>query len=212
MGSYHRTRRRSATPGVWGAPNPLIVSAFDDIDFRGKKVLDIGCWDGLWSFEAEKRGASEIYATDDNSQRVLQQYPTFDLAHALRKSKAKYFPDVSVYDVGKLGVKDPLLAFSRLRQVMKEGAIIIISGQVIPSDEVFAKFYYKQAFAEDDSNWWVPSMPCLREWIECSFFEVLTEHETHPTIRSWTAKAVCKKDPRYYLPDRELKDFDLNAY
>ena len=41
------------TPGLWGAPNPLIVNALDDVDFKGKKVLDIGCWDGLWSFMAK---------------------------------------------------------------------------------------------------------------------------------------------------------------
>jgi len=39
------------TKGVVGRW-PLIERAFDQIDFRGKKVLDIGCWDGLWSFEA----------------------------------------------------------------------------------------------------------------------------------------------------------------
>ncbi len=43
---------------------------------------------------AEDRGASEIYATDDLSQRPLNQYPTFHLAHQLRGSKAKYFGDV----------------------------------------------------------------------------------------------------------------------
>lgn len=36
------------TPGKWGPPNPLLVDVFDRLDFRGKKVLDIGCWDGLW--------------------------------------------------------------------------------------------------------------------------------------------------------------------
>lgn len=45
------------TPGVidyrnvvdkWGLPS----------DLTGKTVLDIGCWDGFWSFEAEKRGPS----------------------------------------------------------------------------------------------------------------------------------------------------------
>jgi tRNA (mo5U34)-methyltransferase len=44
------------TPGQWPR-NPLISAAFSDIDFSGKKVLDIGCWDGLWAFEAERQGA-----------------------------------------------------------------------------------------------------------------------------------------------------------
>jgi tRNA (mo5U34)-methyltransferase len=41
------------TPGMCGPANPHMVAAFNQIDFCGKTVLDIGCWDGLWSFEAE---------------------------------------------------------------------------------------------------------------------------------------------------------------
>ena len=31
---------------------------------RGRTVLDIGAWDGFWSFEAEARGASRVVAMD----------------------------------------------------------------------------------------------------------------------------------------------------
>lgn len=57
------------TRGEFGPPSPLMLQAFCDIEFTGKKVLDLGCWDGFWSFEAEKRGAKEVYATDCISQR-----------------------------------------------------------------------------------------------------------------------------------------------
>ena len=53
-----------AEGGRRGPPARIIVEAFDSVDFKGKKVLDIGCLDGLWSFEAERRGAAEIVATD----------------------------------------------------------------------------------------------------------------------------------------------------
>jgi tRNA (mo5U34)-methyltransferase len=33
-------------------------------DLQGKTVLDIGAWDGFYSFEAEKRGASRVVALD----------------------------------------------------------------------------------------------------------------------------------------------------
>src|SRR5690242_19848834 len=33
-------------------------------DVRGKSVLDIGAWDGFYSFEAERRGASRVVALD----------------------------------------------------------------------------------------------------------------------------------------------------
>ena len=33
-------------------------------DFRGRSVLDIGAWDGYYSFLAERRGASRVVALD----------------------------------------------------------------------------------------------------------------------------------------------------
>jgi tRNA (mo5U34)-methyltransferase len=33
-------------------------------DLEGKSVLDIGAWDGFWSFVAEQRGAAEVVAMD----------------------------------------------------------------------------------------------------------------------------------------------------
>jgi tRNA (mo5U34)-methyltransferase len=36
----------------------------DDLDLRGKSVIDIGAWDGFFSFEAERRGARSVLAFD----------------------------------------------------------------------------------------------------------------------------------------------------
>lgn len=36
-------------------------------DLTGKRVLDIGAWDGYWTWEALKRGAKEVVAIDDFS-------------------------------------------------------------------------------------------------------------------------------------------------
>lgn len=33
----------------------------DTIDFKDKSVLDIGCWDGYWSFDAERRGQEKCW-------------------------------------------------------------------------------------------------------------------------------------------------------
>ena len=46
----------------------FIETELDKIDFAGKTVLDLGCWDGYWSFYAERRGAARVLATDDSSQ------------------------------------------------------------------------------------------------------------------------------------------------
>jgi tRNA (mo5U34)-methyltransferase len=241
------------TRGIWGPPNALILQAFTDVDFTGKKVLDIGCWDGLWSFEAERRGAKEIYATDCVSQRWGRHQPTFSLAHKALNSRCKYLPDISVYDVReKLSVRDfdivifcgvyyhlknPLLAFARLREVMKNGGVLIVEGAVIDNaDECYARFFYRQCLHQDKSNWWIPTIPCLREWVQCSFFDVLKEYGESRRVRvrsmikdkiqylsgnrkpgrviryGLTAQAVCRVDPNYLYPDEDLKQFDLSQY
>src|SRR5436190_23950432 len=49
------------TPGMSGAP---LVDRSAMPDLRGKSVLDIGAWDGYYSFLAERAGASRVVALD----------------------------------------------------------------------------------------------------------------------------------------------------
>lgn len=63
---YHRIElpHGIVTPG-WA---PLHVDSYripERLD--GKRVLDIGAWDGFWTFEALKRGARQVVAIDDFS-------------------------------------------------------------------------------------------------------------------------------------------------
>jgi tRNA (mo5U34)-methyltransferase len=51
------------TPGTDNSPARLRKLALHE-DLRGSTVLDIGAWDGFFSFEAERRGASRVLATD----------------------------------------------------------------------------------------------------------------------------------------------------
>src|SRR5688572_4940772 len=44
----------------------VVLRAMRSLDFKNKKVLDIGCRDGLFSFEAEKLGATEIIGIDNS--------------------------------------------------------------------------------------------------------------------------------------------------
>lgn len=53
------------TPGV--RPATQLREAWDSMglpDLRGKSVLDIGAWDGWFSFESERRGAARVVALD----------------------------------------------------------------------------------------------------------------------------------------------------
>lgn len=53
------------TPGTKSAEHLAgEVAALRLPDLRGRSVLDIGAWDGYYSFEAERRGASRVVALD----------------------------------------------------------------------------------------------------------------------------------------------------
>ncbi len=219
------------TKGVLGPPNSDISRALDAVGLRGKRVLDIGCWDGLWSFEAEKRGAAEVHATDDVSQRWGSHQPTFQLAHRELRSRAYYHPNLSVNRVEELNerdfdlilfcgvyyhLKNPLLAMAKLRRIIKEGGMLIVEGPVMDAyQQPVARFFYRTWLAGDPSNWWVPNLACLREWLECSFFDIVDEKKaegaTHLTedntrIERYTliARAVRRKDRNYPYLDEDL--------
>lgn len=100
-------------------------------NLSGKRVLDIGCWDGFYAFEAERRGA-EVVAID------CWRPETFFIAKEALNSKVE-FHEMSVYEVSRerLGVFDivlflgvlyhlrhPLLALERVCEVTTDCAII----------------------------------------------------------------------------------------
>lgn len=49
----------------WGIPTSL----------KGKRVLDVGCADGLFAFECEKRGAKSVFAIDNLKNSKNSEYP-----------------------------------------------------------------------------------------------------------------------------------------
>src|SRR5437899_4693650 len=95
----------------------------------GKRVLDIGSWDGFFSFEAERRGAARVLATDHFcwSGEGWGTKAGFDYARAKLGSRVEMLdidvPKISLETVGTfdvvlfLGVlyhvKDPLSCLER---------------------------------------------------------------------------------------------------
>lgn len=121
---YHRIELPGGviTPG-WA---PLVADQYNiPADMKGLRVLDVGAWDGYWTFEALKRGAAEVCAIDDFSDNLgdLQSVPrvkwaTFDLcasAFGYRTDRVQRV-EMSVYDVTpeRLGMFDIVFFFGTL--------------------------------------------------------------------------------------------------
>jgi len=91
----------------------------------GKRILDIGAWDGYWTFEALKRGAREVVAIDTFSdylgllnQSDRRAWETFDLCRsALGYSEDRCIrKEMSVYDINEknLGTFDIVFFFGTI--------------------------------------------------------------------------------------------------
>ena len=52
------------TPGVYKTNERFDEVFVHGVSFADKTVLDIGAWDGGFSFECERRGAKRVLATD----------------------------------------------------------------------------------------------------------------------------------------------------
>lgn len=143
-------------------------------DLRGMRALDIGAWDGWFSFELERRGA-EVVAID------CVEIENFVESKRILGSKVDYrimeFYDLSPRTVGYfdivlcLGVlyhlKHPLLALERVCELTRETAVVetfvvndgsaVATASVLPAME----FYETNELGEQWDNWCGPSLECL---------------------------------------------------
>ena len=136
-------------------------------DLRGKRVLDIGAWDGWFSFEMEKRGA-EVVAVD------CVELDTFREAHRLLNSKVQYLEmdvlELTPATVGRfdivlfLGVlyhlKHPMLALERVCALATD-LTIVESFAADVGEYPLLEFYETDELRSQLDNWFGPNLDAL---------------------------------------------------
>lgn len=120
----------------------LVAQILHRTSLRGKRVLDVGCRDGLFCFLAERLGASEVVGIDNDLSVAATEFliPHF-------KSQVKMV-ELNAYDLSpdKLGTFDvvifagvlyhlryPFWALRQIRSVMRDDALLIIETGVVDS-------------------------------------------------------------------------------
>ncbi|MGA2880475.1 MAG: class I SAM-dependent methyltransferase [Bryobacteraceae bacterium] len=140
-------------------------------DLRGKRVLDIGAWDGWCSFEMERRGA-EVVAVDSTDQtrflaaRKLMgskvEHVVEDICR-LTPERVGYFDIVLFFGV-LYHVKHPLLALERVCELCREDAYVE-SFVTDPAGDLTAvpvmEFYETTELRGQFDNWIGPNTSCL---------------------------------------------------
>ena len=219
---YHRIEVAPGvtTPGRYDPRTVLDTMGFPK-DLTGKTVLDIGCLDGFFSFEAERRGAKSVLATDLHPA----DHCGFAMARSLLGSKVEY-RQTSVYDLDPkdfgmfdvvlfLGVfyhlRHPLLALDRIHSVCREYAFMethvldettfVNEGdRRVPSEmravlasSAVLQFYPYDELHNDPSNWFAPTVRCVSLMLQTSGFK--------PTLAGrWGGRASFHAQREEFLP------------
>jgi tRNA (mo5U34)-methyltransferase len=160
------------TPGEWNTPE-ILQRLHLPADLSGQTVLDVGCWDGFYSFEAERRGARCVLATDSFTwqRKSWGSKDGFDLARRALRSRVEgreidvleLSPEsVGVFDVVLfLGVlyhmKHPMLALERVASVTGRLLILETVIDLLYAPRPALAFYPGVELNQDDSNWFGPT-------------------------------------------------------
>jgi tRNA (mo5U34)-methyltransferase len=153
-------------------------------NLAGKTVLDVGAWDGYFSFAAERMGASRVLAADSWAWQQPGGKEGFEYARAALGSKVENVEievlDISPETVGRfdvvlfLGVlyhmRHPLLALERVASVANE--LLVVETLV---DMTFlrspAAAFYPWSMLRDHTNWWGPNRAAVLGMLDSIGFE-----------------------------------------
>ncbi len=150
-------------------------------------MLDVGAWDGFFSFEAERRGAERVLATDSFcwGGGGWGTKDGFDLARRALDSKVEDHEidvlDLSPETVGTFDVvlmlgilyhmKHPLLALEKVRSVTKERLIMSTFVDMTWWPKPAAAFYEGSEANRDPTNWWGPNPAAVVGMLRAAGFE-----------------------------------------
>lgn len=171
------------------------------VDFSNKRVLDIGCRDGLFSFDAERRGAKEVIGIDNNISKGATEFliPLFG-------SKVKMY-ELNLYDLTpeKFGTFDIIIFFGVLYHLRypvwglkkiadclsKDGILLIESGMLTEERNEKELLY-------------CPVERSPYEITSCTFFNkkglcVTMETLNFQLLNYWAIDSVKEKDIGKYL-------------
>lgn len=154
---FHRIQLGEVeTPGRNNKVHQDWVSAHLPASMADRSVLDIGAWDGYYSFLAESRGAARVLAIDEiqNPAAHLGGTEGFEVAKEILRSKVEYRV-MSAKDLDQvtdtfdiilfLGVyyhvKDPMDILVKIRRRLRPGGLVFLEGMYIPGSRPLLRFF-----------------------------------------------------------------------
>ena len=142
---YHRIslNERVITPGINRAQIHKNLEKIRSLDFQGKKVLDIGCRDGIYSFEAEKLGADEVIGIDNDLSKPALEFLIPYFNSKVKMHEMNLF-DLKEEDFGKFDIiifpgtlyhlRYPFQALKSIINVLNEDGLLLLETSILQED------------------------------------------------------------------------------
>lgn len=167
-------------------------------DLRGKRVLDIGAWDGWFSFECERRGAIVVAVDCVELDTFLEtrdmlgskvEYLTLDMNELSAKRLGKF--DVVLFLGVLYHLRHPLMGLERVVELstnlaLIESFVIEREARAVPS---VMEFYERGELGGQIDNWCGPSPECLLAMCRSAGF---AQNELKD-ITNQRASVVCRR-------------------
>jgi tRNA (mo5U34)-methyltransferase len=183
------------TPG-WAKNQKALLNVRFPADLSGKTFLDICAMDGYFSFEAEKRGAARVLATDSfiwDGNVPGMSNEGFLTAREILGSKVEDkridCMNISTESVGTWDVvffagviyhlKNPWAALERAASVTKELLIVETATDLRFTMRPALAIYRKGELVKDDTNWTAPNISGLKAMLaDCGFQRIEVVYDT----------------------------------
>jgi tRNA (mo5U34)-methyltransferase len=167
----------------------------------GKRVLDIGAWDGWFSFEMERRGARVVAIDSARQTRFLRarellgsavEYHIADICHVSSRELG-YFDIVLFFGV-LYHVKHPMLALENVCELATDMACVesYVSDDGTNPDAVpLMEFYETTELRGQFDNWVGPNTACLLAFCRTAGFasvrleSVIKNRASVTCLRKW---------------------------
>ena len=177
------------------------AAVFDPVELNGRSIIDIGTWNGAFSFEAKRRGAARVLATDHFAwnDSVLRGREGFELARSVLDLDIEAteidVSDLSTEAVGTfdivlfLGVFyhlfDPITALRRVAKLAREVLIVETHTDLLEMERPAMVMYPGAELNNDPTNWWGPNPACMVALLkEIGFAKVDAAWSSRPHFRT----------------------------
>lgn len=171
-----------------------------DEPLYGLTVLDIGCWGGFNSFEAFRRGANRVLATDhfvSTDPRNIGSREAFELARERLAPSAEVLdidiPELTPERLGTFDVvlfcgvfyhlRNPFLALEQIARLVKRTLILETHLDALDINLPAMIFYPTNELGSDPTNWWGPNQACVEAMLRDIGLPPIT-HRPHPMYAS----------------------------